>query len=509
MSSTAHPDRDGTDPLPLLTHALTAPANPRETRVIQAANRELEYRAHHTTPPQIDSGLTPRFLASLTVGASLNASHEADGALVAIRLHDRGDLLDAAEEPGLTLVATSTRRVITALSDRWDVTLTSDGPDLLVVLLPRHPNPGLAATLSLLSEHLAAPVPVPGWLLEIEAGIGVTPLDPSATPAELIAQARRGLPDRVHLRRQPAPADDPGYEDTALSPLALVQHAWDAIDHGRLTVAYQVVSQTNSPGIVGTQAIPGWIDTHGTHHTLAELGDLASITRLAYTMIEHTVADTCTALASWTAQLRPTTPFARIDLPAPLLRSQRFCSQLHDLIDNSGIASLLLLGIPAPALTHTPDIDKRLNQLTSSGARLALTHCGVHGTPADALTRADWAITSLPRATFELLRHRDPDSPSHIALILLLHTARKLDIPVMAEETDLGEARLHLGTAMFTPNSRIPPMSAHHIADDPTWTSTPPAKLLTVTETLAPVSTVAHLPQPRDISGTTRTKPGW
>ncbi|MGY6658575.1 EAL domain-containing protein [Amycolatopsis sp. TRM77291] len=495
------------DPVLLLTQAFTAPPNPREIRAVQAATRELDYLAYQAAPPPIGSGLTPRFLASLAMGASLAASREAHGALVAIRLHDRGDLVDAAEEPELTLTATTTRRATTALADLWDVTLTSDGPDLLAVLLPRHPNPDLAATLTSLSEQLAAPIPVPGWLIELEAGIGVTPLDPVSTPAQLIAQARRGLPDRVHLRRTPIDEQppDPGKP----SPLTLLPHAWDAADDGRLNVSYQVISQTDSPGVVGVQAVPGWVDDDGVYRTLTDLGDLASVSGLAHVIIEKAVADTCTALASWAAQLRATTPFAHVDLPASLLRSQRFCSRLHDLIDNSGIASLLLLGIPAATLNQIPDIDKRLAQLANSGARLALSLRAVDDTPADALTRAAWSLVTLSKPAFELLRTRNYDTASHTALKLLLHATRKLDIPVLAEETDLADTRIILGTAMFTPTSRVPPKDAHQIADEPTWTAQPSAQLLTVTESASRHNTIDHFPQPRDTTGAGNSRRGW
>ncbi|RSN31368.1 hypothetical protein DMC61_14560 [Amycolatopsis sp. WAC 04169] len=507
MSSTHQPRRSRNDPVLLLGQAFTAPPNPREVHVIQATTRELDYLAYQATPPPIGSGLTSRFLASLAMGASLAASREAHGALVAIRLHDRGDLVDAAEEPELTLTATATRRVTTALGDLWDVTLTSEGPDLLAVLLPRHPNPDLAVTLTSLSEQLAAPIPVPGWLIELEAGIGVTPLDPISTPAQLIAQARRGLPDRVHLRR--TPIDELPPEPDKTSPLTLLPHAWDAADDGRLNVSYQVISQTDSPGVVGVQAVPGWIDDDGAHRTLADLGDLASVTGLAHLMIENTVADTCTALASWTAQLRATTPFAHVNLPAPLVRSQRFCSHLHDLIDNSGIASLLLLGIPAAALSQIPDIDKRLAQLANSGAQLALSLCAVEDTPADALTRASWSLVTLPKPAFELLRNRHYDTASHTALKLLLHAARKLDIPVLAEETDLADTRIILGTAMFTPTNRVPPKHAHQIADEPTWTAPPSAQLLTVTDPPPHSPATDYFPLPRDTAGHARTSTGW
>ncbi|MFI9453540.1 EAL domain-containing protein [Amycolatopsis sp. NPDC052450] len=495
------------DPVLLLSQAFTAPPNPREIHAVQAATRELDYLAYQAAPPPIGSGLTPRFLASLAMGGSLAASREAHGALVAIRLHDRGDLVDAAEEPELTLTATTTRRVTTALADLWDVTLTSDGPDLLAVLLPRDPNPDLAATLTSLSEQLAAPIPVPGWLIELEASIGVTPLDPVSTPAQLIAQARRGLPDRVHLRR--TPIDELPPNPGKPSPLTLLPNAWDAADDGRLNVSYQVISQTDSPGIVGVQAVPGWVDDDGVHRSLAGLGDLASVTGLAHVMIENTVADTCTALASWAAQLRATTPFAHVSLPAPLVRSQRFCSRLHDLIDNSGIASLLLLGVPAAALNQIPDIDKRLAQLTNSGAQLALSLRAVDDTPADALTRAAWSLVTLSKPAFELLRNRNYDTASHTALKLLLHAARKLDIPVLAEETDLADTRIILGTAMFTPTSRLPPQDAHQIADEPTWTAQPSAQLLAVTDAASHRSALDHLPQPRDTTGAGHTRRGW
>ncbi|WP_125689723.1 McrB family protein [Amycolatopsis sp. WAC 04169] len=113
---------------------------------------------------------------------------------------------------------------------------------------------------------------------------------------------------------------------------------------------------------------------------------------------------------------------------------------------------------------------------------------------------------TLSKPAFELLRNRNHDTASHTALELLLHAARKLDIPVLTEETDLADTRIILGTAMFTPTSRVPPKHAHQIAGEPTWTAQPSAKLLSVTDAASRHSAIDHFPQPRDTAGSGHTK---
>lgn len=486
-------EHDCADPpgITRLAQAITAAVTSEELELVAAAERDLAAGVADLpeTEPAVAEPAAPS-PTTLELGAPAldtadqdflgraDAARAAAGAaaivLVSVPGHvDTGATLPPEQRKQLNDAVAD--RVIATLEGPWQVELGSGRSEVLVLVHGDRLGERFSRKLRELTAELALPIPLAERQMIIRPHLGIAPLTTGVSSAAALAAARTGLPAAPCASW--TAAEEPDGEEDLLPRLALLAGARAALAAGRFVMLYRHIQRIDTNGLVGTHAVPGWVDENDRTHTFTELGGLADTTRLAELMIEQALPAICRDLALWRAQRLRVTPFVLLELPEQVLRDRYLAGRLAGFLRTSPVPpSLLVFGIPAAALLGIDGIDEHLHELSDTGVQLAICDYGDSSTPLAVLTRHRWQLAVLPHAVVNKLEDRNAEAAEAERDIVttLVETARRLGIHPIADDTTLSIATRYLEPGLYISPIRAAETAADVVERIWTWTSLPP-----------------------------------
>lgn len=404
-----------------------------------AMAEKMAHMAHHDTL----TGLPNRILLDDRLERALQCREgDCNGALLYIDLDHFKHINDSlGHQTGDAVLKEAARRLVHCV--RRDDTVSRQGGDEFVVLLPRLSDPRHAARVAKkIIESIEKPIRLHGQDLHLSTSIGIAlyPQD-STDPVELTKQADTALYHAKHSGRGRYSyfTDEMGKQ---AEDRLRVEHALrQALQHDQLYLVYQPKVHWPEGTLTGAEALVRWQRGDGDTVSPADFIPLAEETGLI-TQIDAWVLDSaCRQMAAWRDQgLDPTPVSVNVSLkfldPDKMLETVRLALQTH--------------GLPAPCLeievtesqmaAHPEQTVALMKGLRKLGVRLAVDDFGTGYSNLSYLSQYEFDVLKIDRVFVKDI----PDNAKQFSIVRgIISMAQALGYQLIAEGVETAtQARL-------------------------------------------------------------------
>jgi diguanylate cyclase (GGDEF)-like protein len=324
------------------------------------------------------------------------------------------------------------------------------GGDEFAVLTCAGDDPGHTAQLAAaVAGCLARPFTVGNRVVHLVASIGCRVTEPvtDTDPTQVLRDAVAAMRDARRSRAATIAFFSEATRSRVARRLSIEEDLRDAVEHGRLTLAFQPQVDMRTGEVHGAEALVRWRHEEFGNVPPTEFVTIAEETGLITALGEWVLDEACRELARWKRTATDVPRFVTVNLSPLQLTDDSIVGLVASALREHGLApEELCVELTEGALMSSPEkgIDA-LRSLRDMGASIALDDFGTGYSSLGMLKALPVDVLKLDRAFVVGLAASDQDRAIVAAIMSLAEALGLATVAEGVEETDQAQGLLRLG----------------------------------------------------------------